>query len=153
MSLIYKFKKEKVNGRYILRPKIFIVLSGKNMSIRVVSLIDSGSDVTVIPYGIAEAIGLQMDGERDKLYAFREYSEIINSSASITFLGRVDRQSIKMNNVPVLITLPREGIVEEEDVILGLSGIFDAFDITFKKSKNKIILKKSNLTSNDILRK
>ena len=144
MSLIYRFKKEKlINGRYAVRPRILVVLSGKHTSIEVPALIDSGCDTTVIPESIAKAIGLNMEGEKDKIYAYRESSDVIQSKASITFLGKANRESVKLT-IPVLIALSRKGVEDEEDLILGVNGIFDVFDITFKKSKNKIILKKVN---------
>lgn len=82
-----------------------------------------------------------LNGERDKLYAFREESEVIHSFAAIKFLGKEPRQTVTLNAVPVLVVLEKEGYDDEQDIVLGVNGIFDAFDITFKKSKNRIILK------------
>lgn len=142
MSLIYKFKKEKLkNGIYVSRPKILVRLHGKEMSIDVPALIDSGCDTTVIPEGIAKAIGLKIEGKKDRIYAYRESNEVICNKIDITFLGRAERESIKLT-VPILISLSKEGFEDEEDIVLGVDGIFDAFDITFKKFQNKIILKR-----------
>ncbi len=147
MSLVYRFKKEKLlDGRYVLRPRILVVLSGKDNSIEVPALVDSGCDTTVIPEGIAKAIGLEIKGEKTKIYAYRECTDVIEGAANITFLGKASRESVKLN-LHVLIALPRKGFEDEEDITLGVNGIFDAFDITFKKSVNKIILKKVNAIS------
>jgi len=144
MSLIYHFKKEKLeSGAFVSRPRILVEISGSNGAIVVPALIDSGCDATVIPEGIAKAIGLSLDGEKDKLYAFREMNEVVRSRAAISFLGKEHRQSIKLPNVPVLVVVPKKGDKEEEDITIGIEGVFDAFDITFKKSQNKIILQKS----------
>ena len=146
MALVYKFKKEKLlNGSYAHRPRILVILHGKNTSIEVPALIDSGCDTTVVPEGIAKALGLEMHGEKHKLYAYREANDVIVSSVEITFVGRGNRESLKLAKVPVLIALSRQGMEEEDDLILGVHGIFDAFDITFKKSSNQIILKKAIL--------
>ncbi len=143
MSLLYKFKKERlINGGFAGRPRI-LVIQGESASIEVPALIDSGCDVTVIPESIANAIGLDMSGERNKLYAYRESNDVIQGKATITFVGRVQRQSVTLNNVPVLIALTKDGIEDEHDITLGVEGIFDAFDITFKKAQNKIILQKA----------
>ncbi|MBU0460083.1 MAG: retroviral-like aspartic protease family protein [Nanoarchaeota archaeon] len=143
MVLTYRFKKEKLeSGEYVARPRILIVVSGSEMSIEVPALIDSGCDVTVIPEGIARAIGLSMEGNETKLYAFRESAEVIESKATITFLGKEPRESIKLPRVPVLIALAKKGMKDEEDITLGVNGIFDAFDITFKRAQNKIVFKK-----------
>lgn len=144
MALLYKFKKEKlISGGFASRPRILVILQGESTSIEVPALIDSGCDVTVVPEAIAKAIGLNMSGERNKLYAYRESNDVIQSKAAITFVGRVQRQSVTLNNVPVLIALTKEGTEDEHDITLGVEGIFDAFDIAFKKAQNKIILQKT----------
>ena len=148
MSLVYRFKKEKlIDGRYVTRPRILVVLSGKDTSIEVPALIDSGCDTTVIPESIARAIGLDMEGDKTKIYAYRESADVVESKMNIVFLGKVNRESIKLT-IPVLIALSKDGFNDEEDITLGINGIFDAFDITFKKSKNKIILKNVSSISN-----
>lgn len=148
MSLVYKFKKEKlIDGRYASRPRILVVLKGKIVSIEVPALIDSGCDTTVIPESIARAIGLDMGGDKTKIYAYRESSDVIESKANITFLGKANRESVKIT-VPVLIALSKKGFEDEEDITLGVNGIFDAFNITFKKANNKIIFKKVGSMSN-----
>jgi hypothetical protein len=148
MALIYKFKKEKLeNGRYTVRPRVPVVLSGPKDSIPVFALVDTGCDRTVIPEAIAKALGLDMGGGRTELVAYRERCEVIESKASITFLGRVERESVRLNNIPVLISLEKEGCKPEEDVVLGIDGIFDEFEITFKKAANRIIMKRVTKTA------
>ncbi len=145
MALIYRFKKERLkNGGYAIRPRILVELKGDKTSIIVPALIDTGCDITVIPEGIAKSIGLNMSGMRDKLYAYRESNDVVQSTANITFLGKEYRQYIALPNVPILIALSKEGSEEEEDITLGIMAIFDAFEITFKKTQNKIIFKKTS---------
>lgn len=145
MVLSYKFKKEKLeNGINVSRPKIFVRISGDKGSIDIPALIDSGCDTTVIPQSIAKIVGLNLNGEKDKVYGHHESSEVIITKANITFLGKVDRESIILNNIPVLVVLPKEHTEEEEEIVLGIDGIFDAFDITFRKLKDRIIFKKIN---------
>jgi len=116
MTLTYRFKKEKLeSGSYVSRPRILVELGGKESTITIPALIDSGCDITVIPEGIARAIGLNIKGKKDKLYAYRESNEVVQSKATITFLGKEYRQSVKLNNVPVLIALSKEKEKEEED--------------------------------------
>lgn len=108
-------------------------------------LLDSGCDATVVPEGLAKAVGLNMEGKRDTLYAYRESAEVVQSKAKITLLGRMQRDT-KIFSIPVLVTLPKDE-KEDSDVVLGINGIFDYFDITFSKSKNKIIFKEAFNTS------
>ena len=143
MVLTYKFKKEKLkSGLYVQRPRILVEIKGLLVSIVVPALIDSGCDITVIPESVAKSLGLSLDGEKDKLVAFRESNDVIRSTAIITFIGRLRRDSVTLSKVPILIVLSKKGYEEEQDIVLGIEGIFDNFDITFRKSENRIIMKK-----------
>lgn len=148
MPLIYKFKKEKLeSGGYVSRPKILVRLSGESFTMDVVALLDTGCDITVIPENLAKALGLKMTGKKEKLFGFRESSEAIKSSLNMSFLGKEDRQTEKLNNVPVLVVLQSKGD-ENEDMVLGIERIFDEFEITLKKHRNEIILKRVANTNN-----
>ncbi len=97
MALIYKFKKERLESRnYVTRPRILVMLPGKNTSIEVPALIDSGADVSFIPESLAKAVGLEIKGEKTKLFAYRESNDVITSQTDITFIGRAERESIKI---------------------------------------------------------
>ena len=140
--LYYKFKKELLeNGNIVLRPRILIRLTGSTTSIESAALIDTGADVTVIPEGIAKAIGLDMSGEKGKLYAYHESCEVVSGTVGITFIGKANRENVHLK-IPVLITISKEGYEDDQDIVLGVNGIFDNFDITFRKSANRIILKR-----------
>ncbi len=149
MTLIYKFKKENLERGIAARPKIYVRLTGPGGSLKVIALIDSGSDATVIPEGIARFLGLDMSGEKTKLQAYRESNDVVISKANIIFLGRRG-SSENLNNVPVLISLKpdnlTDGFEEEDEMVLGVEKIFDEFEITFKKAHNKIILKRVGKT-------
>ena len=148
MTLIYKFKKEKLETGFAVRPKICIKLTGPGGSLKIFALIDSGSDVTVLPEGIARFLGMDMKGNHTKLQAYRECNDAIISKAIITFLGRRDGSEI-LSNVPILVSLcPKEApdFVEEDEVVLGIEGVFDEFEINFKKRANRIILKRVSKT-------
>ena len=138
MNLIYKFKKEKVNGELISRPRVPIILQGKTINLELSALIDSGSDFTVIPESIAKALDLNLSGVKGKLFAFRESSDVIKSYADVTF--KQDTNKITLNKAPILVVLSNEKYDDENDIILGVNGIFDHFKIIFDKLNNKIIL-------------
>jgi len=143
MALIYKFKKENLETGFAVRPKICVKLTGPGGSLKIFALIDSGSDVTVLPEGIARFLGMDMEGSHTKLQAYRECNDAVISKASITFLGRRDSSEI-LSNVPVLVSLCQKEVSDftEDEVVLGVEGVFDEFEITFKKRANRIILKR-----------
>ena len=139
MTLTYRFKKEKLeDGTFVSRPRILITLRGENCAVEVPALIDSGCDITVIPENLARVIGLNLQGKKEKLYAFRESSEAIQSKVSITFMGKAHRQNVSIT-IPVLVVLTKGD--DEEGVVLGVQGVFDAFEITFRKVENEITMK------------
>jgi len=140
MGLTYKFKKEQLqDGTFVSRPRIPVILHGENVSVEVVALIDSGCDITVIPEDLAKAVGLNLKGSESTIYAFRESSKAINSKASLTFMGKEKRHNIKVQ-APVLIIKSEEGFSDDAGIVLGVEGIFDKFNINFKKTKNQILL-------------
>jgi len=143
MSLVYRFKKERLeSGVFVSRPRVLVVLNGNGCSIEVPALIDSGCDVTVIPAGIASALGIDTAGEKERLYAYRESTDVVQSDADITFVGKAVRESVRLR-IPVLVALPKDGFSDEEDITLGIAGVFDTFDITFRKASDRIVLKKA----------
>lgn len=147
MALRYKFKKFKLKqGGHAYRPQIMVTLFHRDNEIDVPALIDSGSDVTVIPQGIAEYLELDLSKEKTDLKGHRETSDVIPSHVNIRFVGRVRREDERLFKVPVLVTLPPEKQSEDEydepEVVLGIDRIFDEFDIQFQKRKNKITLKR-----------
>lgn len=140
MTLTYHFKKERLeDGKFVSRPRILVTLRGEKGAIEVPALIDSGCDITVIPENIAAIIGLNLNGKKEKLYAFREFSEAIHSRVSITFVGKAHRQNVTLT-IPVLVVLSK-GNDDEEGVVLGVQSVFDAFEINFRKVENVILLK------------
>ncbi len=140
MVLVYRFKKERLeDGAFVSRPRILITVQGKNMSVEVPALIDSGGDITVIPENLAKVIGLRLEGKKEQLYAFRESNEAIQSKATVTFIGKAYRQNVTIT-IPVLVVLSEED-ENEEGIVLGVQGVFDAFEITFKKTENQITMK------------
>ena len=144
MVLVYKFKKEKLDdGNYASRPRILVELSGPDGALMVPALIDTGCDTTVVPEEVAKIIGLRMDGQVSRIYGFLESNEVIIGKSNILFLGKEYRQSVKLRDVPILIVKKTQESGDEGEIILGIEGIFDAFEITFRKNQNKIILKET----------
>ena len=141
MALNYRFKKEKIEGIPTMRPRINVRIHGSITSIDVPALIDSGCDISVIPDSIAEAIGLDMKGEESELQAYRETTKVIRSKVAVTFMSRANRENVTLI-IPILIALSSKDHEDEQEIVLGIARIFDGFDITFKKSQNKIILKR-----------
>ena len=47
----------------ILKPIIPVTIAGQKRSVNILMLLDSGADLSLIPYSVGEAIGLEFDIE------------------------------------------------------------------------------------------
>ena len=139
MVLSYKFKKQKIEDGFIMRLIIPVTLEGK-IKIDTTALIDTGCDLTLVPESLAEAVGLKIGSEINEIYGYAEKVNVVDSRATLTFLSRNKRDE-KTITIPVSVVKKQKGVQEETELILGINGMFDKFDIDFQKNKNKIIFK------------
>jgi hypothetical protein len=63
-TLSFKYIKEKHKESYVYRPRVEIRLSNGNQSIKLVMLVDSGADTSLIPLEIAEILELKLTDKR-----------------------------------------------------------------------------------------
>jgi len=146
MVLSYRFHKEKLeDGSIVFRPKVLVDISSgsEHLPFSVAALLDSGCDVTIIPEEFSEILKLKILAKTE-LVAYREKTDVKASKVDITFLGKAPRENIKLNNIPVLIT-PKDKPDLSPEVVIGVRGIFDKFDIKFNLSRNRIELKKIDI--------
>ncbi len=129
ITFYYRKMKSRVLGE-ILRPVADIRLqTRKGKWIKYEAFIDSGADITIIPYSVGKYIGFEMKEE-----------------------NLVQFQGVAGKNVPTILTKVRMRIgdveleprvawalIEEAPPLLGRLDIFDRFNITFKEREGKII--------------
>ena len=95
MPLIYKFKKEKLeSGDYTARPKIMIKLSTEERSLSTIALLDSGSDISIIPKKIAQGLGLSLEGKKQTIYGFQEQISTSENIIDMKFLHKNMREKL-----------------------------------------------------------
>ena len=143
MVLRYRFHKEILkDGSVAFRPLVLVDINYDNnhLPFNVAALLDSGCDVTIIPQSFAKLLKLKEYGETE-LIAYREKTKVLTSKTNITFLGRVERENVKLTSVPIFITPDNDDKFLPE-VVIGVRGIFDKFEIKFNLGQNKIELKK-----------
>lgn len=132
--LTYRFVSEQVqDGSFVRRPKINVALKGRTASMSFLALLDSGTDLTIIPRSIADFLGLEYDFKsHERFYGFsKEPFQCAHSEVDIIFQGKIQRQEERLTRVPVLVALSGE----EKEPILGCAKIFDAFKISFIKGR------------------
>lgn len=114
-----------------------LILDGKE-KIDIMGMLDSGSDITIIPKEIAEVIGVEIIKEN-------ELSGITGvpvkaKEGKINIIFGKGRESYSFE-IPVLI--PEK---ENLNIIVGRMGFFNQFKITFNESERKIEFKKVNFS-------
>lgn len=142
MALIYKFKKFKLeSGAYTKRPIVDIILKNEDKYLEFTAILDSGSDVTTIPKAVADYLGLKIEEKEIEMVGYKGKGKVKQSKITVIFKGKAQRQDEILNNVPVAIMQDPE----EEDVIIGTTGIFEHFKIVFNDTKNVKLTRISNL--------
>ena len=132
--LNYKFVAEQLNdGSIVRRPKIKVCLRGSKSSMNFLALLDSGTDITILPKAIADFLGLDYDEtEKTEFFGFgKEAFEAVQSTVDIMFLSSALRETSNLRNIPVLIPLAGE----EKEPVLGCKGVFSTLKITFVNGK------------------
>ncbi len=112
-----------------------------NPEFRAFALVDSGADICHVPRQIADILKLELDpatrkqsvGAGGKFWTYRTkmYLEILNK-------GR--RVDVTMVDVVVTETDP-DGVDPIVNILLGRSGLFDNFEITFNDPGQYLIFK------------
>lgn len=133
MALSYKFKKFRLeNGTYVKRPVVNVILKNEMRILEFWAILDSGSDLTTIPKAVADYLGLKVDDKEIEMVGYKGTGKVKQGKVTVIFKGKAQRQEEILDNVPVAIMQDPE----EEDVIIGTSGVFECFRITFNDTKN-----------------
>ncbi len=128
--IIFTYRKErgKITGT-VYRPvaKVYIK-SIEGEWIPFAPYIDSGADITLIPYTLGLKLGFRISEEITNLHGVR----------GIGLPVEVRKVKMRIGNVELE---PRVAwaLIEEAPPLLGRLDIFDKFNITFKEREGKII--------------
>ena len=137
MSIIFRYEHvPRPDGTLRKGPFIPVFVTNKfGRSMRVIALLDSGADNTVVPKDLAEVLGLKEHGAESETAGIG--GKVKAKRSRMRFRIKGDRESYSLD-VPVLI------LQNEFDIplLLGRRGFFEHFHITFKQDKEKIVLKK-----------
>ena len=115
----------------VLKPIVPVTIIGPKQSVNISMLLDSGADLSLIPYAVGETIGLELDMEnRSEVQGIGE--------------GRVpyilSQAEIKIGDIETPLRIGW-ALIEEVPLILGRLDVFQKFSIEFREFENKIILK------------
>lgn len=118
------------------RPIIPVRLRNNKKLLDVGMLLDSGSDFSMIPVSISEALEINIDGlKKTKTIGIGGIPIEVKMSELELILKR-GREEYELS-MPIQINLNPDVIP-----LLGRTPLFDEFDVTFRQWKNQINLKK-----------
>lgn len=138
MTITFRYKTvPRRNGTDALSPSIPLTLIGSKNSVDVVALLDTGADLTVMSRSVAELIGLNLSGVREKTFGIGESSDCVRTSMKVVINNSHEKYSFK---IPVMVLMSNFDI----DILIGRQVFFDKFKITFDQEHKKISLKRNN---------
>src|SRR5712691_4084471 len=107
----------------LLKPIIPVRISGPGRAINVFMLLDSGADLSMLPYLVGEAIGLRLD------MGTRSEAQGIGEGAVPYIVGEVDLQ------IGETVFHARIGwaLIEEVPLLLGRLDVFRELAIEFRE--------------------
>ncbi len=115
----------------ILKPIIPVRVSGPARSVNVFMLLDSGADLSILPYSVGETLGLRLD------ISTKGEVQGIGEGMMPYVLGEVDLQ------IGGIVLHARIGwaLIEEVPFLLGRLDVFRELAIEFREFENKIVIR------------
>lgn len=131
MQIEFPFVKEKANiVPFVLRPIARVRITYESNEITQDMYVDSGADISLIPYSVGIALGFQ-------LKAGEEIKRIGGvGGGKISVVIRKVKMSINAEEFEARVAWC---LSEEVPLILGRLDVFDKFDILFKEREGKTV--------------
>ena len=121
------------------KPVAKVTMKGRNGTpIEVLGLLDSGADVSVIPRGLADFLNLKM-GQSSTSKGIGGQISVTDSHVDMQVRGSRSHELHNLGGVPVQVASD-----DSVPIIIGRSGFFNKFTITFDELNSKIRLKRNN---------
>ena len=140
--MMFRYKSiKRPNGPPIKSPSIPVTIIGPKESLELIALVDSGADISVIPKEVAEVLGLDLSGEIQPALGVGGSIKTVPSHVSLVVERGHERYRL---NIPIKVALDQQDIPP----ILGRTGFFEEFEITFNELEEKIYLKKIDRSPN-----
>jgi len=132
-----EFQFEKIHSKrlgQVLKPIIPVTIIGAKRGVNAFMLLDSGADLSLIPYSVGDAIGLDLDIEnRSEVQGIGE--------GSVPYI--LSQARIRIGDIETAMRIGW-ALIEEVPLILGRLDVFQAFSVEFREFENKIVLKHQN---------
>ena len=128
---VYRFEKRVTkNFGKILEPSIPISIVGPDQRVDVMALIDSGADISLFPYSIAELIGAPLD--------LKELREIHGLGQSgVPYILGTATMVIAESEMTARVAW---ALIDEAPLVLGRLDVFESFVIEFREYEDRIVI-------------
>lgn len=138
MVLTYHYKELKIPGLPLMkRPMIPVTFSNNDESFETMGLLDSGADFTAFTKDIADTLGLDLSGQKEKAMGVGGMMiDTVRTKVKMTLEKGHERYTL---TIPVKVLMVENSMTPP---LLGRVGFFDEFKITFEERSKKIHLKK-----------
>lgn len=138
-TLTFKYVNDRYDGKVIPRPRVEIRLINGANTFRLAMLVDSGADTAFIPKEVADILQLTLSEPKKSRSASGPFE---------TTNGMVKAELIKggtpipLGDIPVVVpTKSIESANLESYALLGRNPFFRIFDVTFRETTRKLILR------------
>ena len=138
MSIVFRYHRlARDDGTLIDAPYVPVWIKDRHDRMRqFLALIDSGADSSVLPYDMADFLGLKQEEQVQNTAGIGGPVKVRKSKLALTVKNERERYSI---TIPVLVAQDKEVDIP---LILGRNGFFEQFHILFRQDERKITLKK-----------
>ena len=138
MVFSLKYKPIKLSSNKIIyRPLVPINFNGKKEKIDIFGLLDSGSDITIIPIDLAEILEIEFIGDNEISGITNTKLKAKQGTILVTFGKGHEQFSFKIH---VFVPLDKNF----NKIVIGRDGFFDQFKITFNQINKRIEFRKAN---------
>jgi len=135
MVLTFKYKDvSRSNKTHSSSPSIPVTLFGEGGKYEFMVLLDSGADISAIPKHMAELLNLDLTKKEEEAFGIGGKVPAIPTSMNIEINRKHERYNFR---IPVKVILGGYDFPP----LIGRAVFFDKFDITFRQSDKKVILK------------
>ena len=140
-TLTFRYVNDRFEGKVVARPRVEIRLSNGDNSFRIAMLVDSGADTSFIPLEVAEILDLKLSDKKRSRSASGPFETALSIVKAELIKGT---QKIPLGQIAVVI--PTRKLEDEPGnldtyALLGRKEFFRKFDITFRETTSKLILR------------
>ncbi len=113
-----------------------IVLSHYEKHLTTIALLDSGSDITIIPLEVAEYLGLPLGKKEYEGKGVGTIVKTVITNVNITITD--GKNTVCLRNAPVDVYIPQTKEDGFNEIIIGRMPVFREFEITFKENQKRV---------------